>query len=133
VLLSACASAGSAAGASGKFSYGYMIPGPQVANALGTGATDTLPELTSGATVPTLVTNAITLEVAQGGWNNGCTRRFGGPAVYAVIFHRACDSALGPDADPMVVMGFGADGRARGRLRWTGPSTVTLLFPARRF
>jgi len=50
-----------------------------------------------------------------------------------VIFHRACDSSLGPEAEPMVVVGFFSDGKTAGRVRWTGPSTVTLLFPARRF
>jgi hypothetical protein len=139
----ACASGGGAAGggatdgggrsASTAFSYGYMIPGAGLAGALGVPATDTMPELTTRATVPATVVNAISQEVAAGKWNNQCTRRFGGPRTYAVIFHRACDSSLGPDADPMVVVGFSSDGRTIGRVQWAGPTTVTLLFPARRF
>ena len=135
---SGCASGGGAVaggggGRSGSMSYGYMIPGPGLASALGVSATDTIPELTASTTVPATVVNAISQEVAASRWNNRCTRRFGGPGTYTVIFHRACDSSLGPDADPMVVVGFSADGRTVGRVRWTGPNTVTLLFPARRF
>jgi hypothetical protein len=131
---SACASGG-AAGAAGSssLSYGYMVPGPQVGSALGIGATDTIPELTTRNTLPTALSNSIAQEVAQGNWKNQCTRRFGGPAVYALIFHRACDSSIGPDADPVVVVGFAADGRVIGRVRWSGPNTVTLLIPTRRF
>jgi hypothetical protein len=110
-----------------------MIPGAHVATTLGVAPTDTIPELTARTTVPTTVANAITQEVAQGKWNNKCTRRFGGPAAYAVIFHRACDSALGPDADPIVIVAFSADGRTRGRVPWTGLETVSALVPARRF
>jgi hypothetical protein len=110
-----------------------MVPGPQVAIALGLNATDTLPELTTRATLPTALVNAISQEVAQGNWNNQCTRRFGGPATYALIFHRLCDSSRGPDSDPVVVVGFAADGRTVGRVRWAGESTVALLVPMRRF
>lgn len=78
-------------------------------------ATDTIPELPARSTLPTVLTNAITQEVASGNWNNQCPRRFGGPAVYALIFHRARDSSIGPDADPVVVVGFASDGRAVGR------------------
>ncbi len=143
LAMSACASGGATSGGEGgavssgaaspSFSYGYMIPGPGLASAIGVPAADTIAELPTRTTVPTTVLNAISQEVAAGRWNNACTRRFGGPRVYAVIFHRACDAALGPDADPMVVVGFSADGRTIGRVRWTGPSTLTLLYPARRF
>jgi hypothetical protein len=137
LLLAACASGGSAAGAGGAASsslaYGYMIPGAGVASTMGVGANDTIPELTTRATVSTTLSNAIGQEVAAGKWDNRCTRRFGGPSTYVVIFHRACDSSLGPDADPMVVVGFSSDGRKIGQVRWTGPSTITLLYPARRF
>jgi hypothetical protein len=137
LTMSGCASSGAAGGggaaASPSLSYGYMIPGPGVASTIGVSATDTIPELNSRATIPTTVANAISQEVASGRWNNRCTRRFGGPRVYAVIFHRACDSSLGPDADPMMVVGFSNDGRTVGRMQWAGPSTVTLLYPARRF
>jgi len=133
VLTSPACASGGAVGGSLRFSYGYMIPGGDVGTAFGISATDTIPELPAGATVPTVLANAITQEVASGNWNNRCTRRFGGPAVYALIFHRACDSSIGPDADPIVIVGFAADGRTVGRVRWSGPSTVTLLVPARRF
>lgn len=142
LTLLACASGGgsgsSAAGAAGgaaspSLSYGYMIPGAGLASAIGVAATDTIPELNTRATVPTTLANAITQEVASGRWNNQCTRRFRSSTVYVVIFHRACDSSLGPDAEPMVVVGFSAEGRVVGRVRWTGPTTVTLLYPARRF
>jgi hypothetical protein len=133
LALSACASGGAVGGGSINLSYGYMVPGPEVATALRVGATDTIPELTTRATLPTVLANAISQEVAQGNWNNQCTRRFGGPAIYALIFHRFCDSSRGPDADPVVVVGFSADGRTVGRVRWIGPSTVTLLVPMRRF
>jgi hypothetical protein len=134
--ISACASGGGAAGAtpaSGSFAFGFMVPGSAVANALRISATDTLGELNRQATVPSVVTNAISGEVATGRWNNGCTRRFGGPTTYAVIFHRACDAAAGPEADPVVIVGFGADGRVVGRVQWAGPNTVAVLNPARRF
>ncbi len=131
--LSACASGGAAAGGSAGTAYGYMIPGPGLANAIGLVATDTVPELPTMTTLPTTLTNAIAQEVSQGNWNNRCTRRFGGPTVYALIFYRVCDASLGPEADPFVVVGFAPDGRVLGRLRWAGPSTVTLLVPARRF
>jgi hypothetical protein len=135
---SACASGSGTGGVrtvalSNSFSYGYMIPGAGLASAIGVPATDTIPEFPARNTVPTTLANAITQEVATGRWNNQCTRRFGGPSIYAVIFHRACDSSLGPDADPQVVVGFSSDGRVIGRVRWSGPSTVTLLYPARRF
>lgn len=131
----ACASGGAAGASSGAaaLSYGYMIPGPGVATALGLRATDTIPELPARTTLPTTLVNAIQQEVAQGRWNNQCTRRFGGPTVYALIFYRACDAALGPEAEPVVVVGFGSDGRVVGRVPWSGPNTVTLLVPARRF
>ena len=135
---SGCASTGTAGGGGGgggttNLSYGYMVPGPQVAAALGLTATDTLPELPARTTLPAVLVNAISQEVTQGAWNNRCTRRFGGPQRYAVIFHRACDSSLGPDAEPVVVVGFTADGRTAGRVRWSGPETVTVLQPVRRF
>lgn len=137
LALAACASGGGTsaggAGASPNFSYGYMIPGAGVASAIGLTANDTIPELTARTTVTSTLSNAITLEVATGKWDNKCTRRFGGPRVYAVIFHRSCDASAGPDADPQVIVGFSSDGRNLGRVRWTGQSTVTRLFPARRF
>jgi hypothetical protein len=111
-----------------------MIPGAGVASAItGLRATDSLPELESRSTVPAVVTNAITQEVSSGNWNNGCTRRFGGPTVYTAIFHRSCSAAAGPEADPVVIVGFGADGKVIGRVRWNGPNTVTALVPVRRF
>lgn len=134
--LPACASGGGTAGggaASPSLSFGYMIPGPGVASIVGVSATDTIAELTARTSVPTILANAITQEVAAGNWNNQCTRRFGGPSVYLVIFHRACDSSLGPDSDPMVIVGFSVNGKTVGRMRWNGPSTVTLLYPVRRF
>jgi hypothetical protein len=134
--ISACASGGAAVGAtpsSGRFAFGFMVPGSAVASALRISATDTLAELTRQTTVSSVVTNAISAEVATGRWNNGCTRRFGGPTTYAVIFHRACDAAAGPEADPAVIVGFGADGRVVGRVPWSGPNTVTTLNPTRRF
>jgi hypothetical protein len=130
----ACASGGAAGSSSGTaaLSYGYMIPGADVA-ALGFGATDSIPELRAQTTLPTALAGAIQQEVDQGRWNNRCTRRFGGPTVYALIFYRACDASLGPEAEPVVVVGFSADGRVVGRVPWSGPNTVTLLVPARRF
>ena len=38
-------------------SYGYMIPGPGVANTIGVNATDTILELAPRATIPTTVLN----------------------------------------------------------------------------
>jgi len=133
VVLSSCASAGAASGASANLSYGYMVPGAQVATALGVNATDTLPELAATRTVTEALRTAISQEVQQGNWNDRCTRRFGGPTAYVVIFHRVCDSGAGPEAEPQVVVGFGADGRKKGTVRWTGASTVSVLVPARRF
>jgi hypothetical protein len=135
IALGACASGGAAGagGAAQGLQYGYMIPGNDVAAALGVRATDTIPELPASTTVPTALANAISQEVNQGRWNNRCTRRFGGPTVYALIFYRACDASLGPEAEPVVVVGFGPDGRVVGRVPWSGPSTVSLLVPARRF
>jgi hypothetical protein len=131
----ACASGGAAGASDGAagLSYGYMIPGSDVATALGLRAIDTIPEFPARTTLPTALVNAIQQEVAQGRWNNECTRRFSGPTVYALIFYRACDAALGPEAEPVVVVGFRPDGRVVGRVPWSGPSTVTLLVPARRF
>jgi len=134
-----CASGGTSVGTSAgsgavtNLSYGYMVPGSPAATALGVAPTDTLPEIQAQRTVPSVVTNAISQEVASGHWNDRCTRRFGGPRVYAAIFHRACDSSVGPDADPVVIVAFGADGRTVGRVRWTGPETVLVLQPMRRF
>jgi hypothetical protein len=134
VILSSCASSGAASGARpANLSYGYLIPGADVAGAFGVNATDTLPELAATATVPTALSTAITQEVRAGNWNNRCTRRFGGPTTYAVIFHRVCDSSAGPEADPQVIVGFGADGRKKGTVRWSGSATVSALVPARRF
>lgn len=133
LALSACASGGAAGARSDALAYGYMVPGADVASVLGVSATDTIPELTTRATLPTALANSISQEVVQGKWNNRCTRRFGGPAVYALIFHRACDSSIGPEADPVVLVGFAADGRTVGRVKWIGPNTVTLLSPIRRF
>jgi hypothetical protein len=133
LAVSACASGGAAASGSSDFSYGYMIPGPRVASAFGIAATDTLPEITARTTLPTTLLNAISQEVAQGNFNNRCTRRFGGPRVYALIFHRSCDSSVGPDADPVAIVGFAPDGRKIGTVAWQGASTITLIVPARRF
>lgn len=136
-----CASGGTSAGTSvtaagapvTNLSYGYIVPGSPAASALGVAATDTLPEIQAQRTVPSVVVNAISQEVATGNWNDRCTRRFGGPRVYVAIFHRVCDSSVGPDADPVVIVAFGADGRMVGRVRWTGPETVSVLQPMRRF
>jgi len=134
-----CASGGASVGTSTgsgsvtNLSYGYMVPGSPAASALGVAATDTLPEIPAQRTVPSVVVNAISQEVATGHWNDRCTRRFGGPRVYVAIFHRVCDSSVGPDADPVVIVAFGSDGRTVGRVRWNGPETVSVLQPMRRF
>lgn len=133
MVISSCASGGAAGGGSANTSYGYMIAGTQVATALGVAATDTLPEKSTRVTIPSALETAIKQEVQQGNWNDRCTRLFGGSAGYVVIFHRLCDSGAGPEADPQVVIGFGADGRKKGTVRWTGSSTVAALVPARRF
>ena len=137
VVLSSCASGGAAGGGSvsqsASLSYGYMVPGDQVASALGVSATDTLPELAATRNVSEALRTAIAQEVRAGNWNDRCTRRFGGPTTYIVIFHRLCASGAGPEADPVVVVSFGADGRKKGTVRWTGASTVAKLVPARRF
>jgi hypothetical protein len=134
-----CASGGASAGTSAgsgavtNLSYGYIVPGSSAASALGVAPTDTLAEIQAQRTVPSVVVNAMSQEVASGHWNDRCTRRFGGPRVYVAIFHRACDSSVGPDADPVVIVAFGSDGRTAGRVRWTGPETVAVLQPMRRF
>lgn len=133
---SAAGGAGAASGSQGtvtNISYGYMVPGSPVATALGVAATDTLPEIPSQGTISSIVLNAIAQEVASGHWNNRCTRRFGGPRVYVAIFHRVCDSSAGPEADPAVIVAFGGDGRTVGRVRWSGPETLAVLQPMRRF
>ena len=133
VVLSSCASGGAAGGGSANLSYGYMVAGSEVASAFGINATDTLAEKSTRTTIPSALETAIKQEVQAGNWNDRCTRLFGGPTTYAVIFHRVCDSGAGPEADPQVVVGFGADGRKKGTVRWTGRSTVAALVPARRF
>lgn len=137
LMLAGCASGGAAGSggsdASARLDYGFMIPGQRVGSALGINATDSIPELSPRTTVPAVVVNAISQEVAQGTWSNRCTRRFGGPTIYAAIFHKTCDAAAGPEADPRVIVGFAADGRVVGRVAWEGPNTVALLVPARRF
>lgn len=130
----ACASAGGASGgSSANLSYGYMVPGARVGTAMGVSATDTIAEIQAGRTVPTLVANAITQEIAQGTWDSKCVRRFNSGSVYIVIFHRTCDASQGPEADPKVLVGFGTDGRTVGRVPWTGSNTVAALVPVRRF
>ena len=129
--ISACAAAGG--GGSGGYGYGFMIPGASLASALSIGAADTVPELPSVSSIPTSVRTRITQETITGRFDSTCTRRFGNSSVYPVIFFRSCDASRGTEADPIVIVGFAPDGRPVGRLAWTGPATVTLLSPFRRF
>jgi len=126
----ACAAAG---GGSGPYAYGFMIPGATVASAFSIGANDTIAELPSVSSIPTAVRTRITQETITGRFDSTCTRRFGNSTVYPVIFFRTCDASRGTDADPVVLVGFAADGRPINRVQWTGSSTVTLLSPFRRF
>ena len=130
VIVAACAAAGAA---SGPYAYGFMIPGATVGTALSVGATDTIAELPSVSSIPTAVRTRITQETITGRFDSTCTRRFGNSRVYPVIFFRSCDPNRGTDADPVVIVGFGPDGRPVNRVQWTGASTVTLLSPFRRF
>ena len=130
-IVAACASAGTAG--SGSYSYGFMIPGATVASAFRVGAGDTIAELPGVSSLPTAVRTGITQETITGRFDSTCTRRFGNSAVYPVIFFRSCDPSRGPEADPVVIVGFGPDGRPISRVQWTGPATVTLLNPFRRF
>ena len=130
VVTAACAAAGTG---SGPFAYGFMIPGATVASAFSVGANDTIAELPSVSSIPTAVRTRITQETITGRFDSTCTRRFGTSTVYPVMFFRSCDPARGTEADPVVLVAFGPDGRPINRVPWTGPSTVTLLSPARRF
>ena len=139
-----CASGGGGgaeAGAGGadpggeKCGYGCMVPGARIATALGISAVDTLPELPARATLRATVKNAIDQHVLQNQWstNNNCLRKFGSPEFYVVVFHRYCDSAMGSDSDPRMVVGFTSTGQVRGEVTWVGPTTVGLLIPQRRY
>lgn len=145
VSLASCASGGASAEAGGtaaaavasgeKCSYGCMVPGGRIANALSISATDTIPEINPRSTIAARVNNAITQHVSQNGWvrDNRCLRRFGGPQVYVVIFKRTCEPTMGPDNEPGMVVGFDSNGQVIGQVNWTGPSTVGTLVPERRF
>lgn len=131
-IISACAAAGS--GGSGSFGYGYMIPGASVASAFSIGATDTIAELPSTtSSIPSAVKTRITQETIAGRFDSTCTRRFSATTVYPVMFFRYCDASRGSEADPVAIVGFAPDGRTVNRVQWTGPNTVTLLSPFRRF
>ena len=130
VFSAACAAAGSG---SGPYAYGFMIPGATVASAFSVGAGDTIAELPSVSSIPTAVRTRITQETITGRFDSTCTRRFGNSTVYPVIFFRSCDASRGTEADPVVLVGFAPDGRPINRVQWTGPGTVTLLSPFRRF
>jgi hypothetical protein len=107
--------------------------------ALGFRATDSVPELRAQTTLPTAVASAIQQEVDQGRWNNRCTRRFGGPTVYALIFYRACDASLGrkPSRWSSSVSDLTAEwwGACRGRAEHGDAvgsgAAVLVFFPAR--
>jgi hypothetical protein len=110
-----------------------MIPGATVANALRIAATDTIGEFSGESALPPAVRTGISQEITTGRWAAACTRRFGNSNIYPVMFFRSCDPGRGTESDPVVLVGFGPDGRVVGRVQWTGPGTVTLLSPARRF
>jgi hypothetical protein len=130
VIVAACAAGG---GGSGPYAYGFMIPGATVASAFRIGATDTIAELPGISSIPTAVRTAITQETITGRFDSTCTRRFGSLGVYPVIFFRSCDPGRGTEADPVVLVGFGPDGRKVNSVQWSGPATVALLQPFRRF
>jgi hypothetical protein len=129
-IVSACAAGG---GGSGPYAYGFMIPGATVASAFRIGAMDTIAELPGVSSIPSAVRTGITQETITGRFDSTCTRRFGNSTIYPVMFFRSCDPGRGTEADPIVLVGFGPDGRPVSRVQWTGPSTVTLLSPLRRF
>jgi hypothetical protein len=129
-ISAACAAAGTG---SGPYAYGFMVPGASLASALSISATDTIGELPSVSSVPTAVRTRITQEAITGHFDSTCTRRFGNGVVFPVIFFRSCDPARGTEADPIVIVGFAADGHPVNRIPWNGPSTVAALQPARRF
>ena len=111
--------------------YGCLVPGPRVANTLSISATDTLPEINPRTTLRSAIANAINQHVTQNGWSSGrCLRKFGGPNVYVVMFHRTCES--GPDPGPGMVVGFQANGTVIGQVNWIGPTTVGAMIPDRR-
>jgi hypothetical protein len=130
-IVAACASAGS--GGSGPYSYGFLVPGATVASAFRIGATDTIAELPGVSSIPTAVRTGITQETITGRFDSTCTRRFGNSTIYPVIFFRSCNPSRGTEADPVVLIGFGPDGRKVGTVQWSGSSTVALLNPFRRF
>lgn len=107
---------------------GYMIPGPEAAEAFRISPTDTLPEITPDKLPAGVRTTAA--EHAPNVFSRPeCTRFFSGETIYLALYTAFCGDELGKETDARPVAGFASDGKFLGSIS-AGAAEVV---PFRRF